>query len=240
MARGSRSGCGSQVWRVPLAEAGVEYVVLDDTHFLAAGLEPARLHGIYITEEQGAPLRLVPSLKSFRYTIPFREPEETVRILRKGRNHPGQLFAVGDDCEKFGVWPGTYAHVYENGWLEKFLERLGKGERLARNDHRFGLHGFAPSHRTSLSPHCFLRGDDGVGFACCQPSWNLKACLDETENMRDGERFRRFLQGGFWRNFLSKYPESNQIQKLMCATSRRWHALSACQASGKRGDAAFD
>ena len=37
----------------PLAQAGVEYVVLDDTHFLAAGLDPARLHGIYITEEQG-------------------------------------------------------------------------------------------------------------------------------------------------------------------------------------------
>ena len=75
----------------PLAEAGVEYVLLDDTHFLAAGLEPARLHGIYITEEQGAPLRLVPSLKSFRYTIPFREPEETVRILREGRNNPANF-----------------------------------------------------------------------------------------------------------------------------------------------------
>ena len=38
----------------PLAEAGIRYVVLDDTHFLAAGLEPGELHTSYITEEAGA------------------------------------------------------------------------------------------------------------------------------------------------------------------------------------------
>jgi alpha-amylase len=47
--------------------------------------------------------------------------------------------------------------------------------------------------------------------------------------MPSGERFRRFLQGGFWRNFLSKYPESNQIQKLMFSLSRRWHTLSGAR-----------
>ena len=209
----------------PLAEAGVEYVLLDDTHFLAAGLEPARLHGIYITEEQGAPLRLVPSLKSFRYTIPFREPEETVRILREGRNNPGQLFAVGDDCEKFGVWPGTYAHVYENGWLEKFLDALEKeGDWLETTTVSDYLASHPPIGRVYLPTASYA---EMMEWALPAAAFlELKACLDETANMQDGERFRRFLQGGFWRNFLSKYPESNQIQKLMCATSRRWHALS--------------
>ena len=87
----------------PLAEAGVEYVMLDDTHFLAAGLDPVELHDTYITEEGGHPLRLVPSLKSLRYTIPFQEPEETLRVLREGIDLPAALFAMGDDCEKFGV-----------------------------------------------------------------------------------------------------------------------------------------
>jgi alpha-amylase len=209
----------------PLAEAGVEYVLLDDTHFLTTGLEPARLHGIYITEEQGAPLRLVPSLKSFRYTIPFREPEETVGILRNGRSHPGQLFAVGDDCEKFGVWPGTYAHVYENGWLEKFLNALEKEsdwlETTTVSDY---MDSHPPIGRVYLPTASYA---EMMEWALPASAFmDLKACLDETANMQNGERFRRFLHGGFWRNFLSKYPESNQIQKLMCATSRRWHALS--------------
>src|SRR2546426_9754182 len=29
-----------------------------------------------------------------------------------------------DDGEKFGVWPGTHAHVYEKGWLDRFFDRL--------------------------------------------------------------------------------------------------------------------
>jgi alpha-amylase len=203
-------------------------VVLDDTHFLAAGLAPARLHGIYITEEQGASLRLVPSLKSFRYTIPFREPEETLRILRKGRNHSGQLFAVGDDCEKFGVWPGTYDHVYQNGWLKRFLEAVEEaGEWLETTTVSDYIASHAPLGRVYLPTASYA---EMMEWALpTATSMELRACLDETENMADGERFRRFLQGGFWRNFLSKYPESNQIQKLMSAVSRRWEKLNGAR-----------
>jgi hypothetical protein len=214
----------------PLAQAGVEYVVLDDTHFLAAGLEPARLHGIYITEEQGEPLRLVPSLKSLRYTIPFREPEETLQILREGRNHPGQLFAMGDDCEKFGVWPGTYDHVYKNGWLKRFLEALeGAGDWLETTTVSDYIASHAPLGRVYLPTASYAEMMEWALPAAT--SAELRACLDETEKMPSGERFRRFLQGGFWRNFLSKYPESNQVQKLVCAVSRRWQELSGARAT---------
>lgn len=38
-------------------------------------------------------------------------------------------------------------------------------------------------------------------------------------------RVQRYLRGGFWRNFLAKYPEVNQMQKRGMYTSRRIHAL---------------
>jgi alpha-amylase len=216
----------------PLAQAGVEYVVLDDTHFLAAGLHPSDLRGLYITEEQGVPLRLVPSLKSFRYTIPFQEPEETLRILREGRNQSGQLFAVGDDCEKFGVWPGTYTHVYQNGWLERFLQALeGADEWLQTCTVSDYMASHAPLGRVYLPTASYA---EMMEWALPTATLaELKACVDETEKMPDGEHFRRFLQGGFWRNFLSKYHESNQIQKLMCAVSRRWQQLNAAPPRSK-------
>ena len=44
--------------------------------------------------------------------------------------------------------------------------------------------------------------------------------------MSSGDRIRPFVRGGMWRNFLSRYPESNQIQKMMFAVSLRWHDLS--------------
>jgi alpha-amylase len=214
-----------RVWEpslaLPLAQAGVNYVVLDDTHFLEAGLEPAQLHGIYITEEQSAPLRLVPSLKAFRYTIPFREPEETLRILEEGRNLPGQLFAMGDDCEKFGVWPGTYDHVYKNGWLERFLQALEEaGEWLETTTVSDYMAFHAPLGRIYLPTASYA--EMGEWALPTATSVELRACLAETEKMPGGARLRRFLQGGFWRNFLSKYPESNQIQKLVSALSQRW------------------
>ncbi len=210
----------------PLSQAGVEYVVLDDTHFLAAGLEPAQLRGIYITEDEGAPVRLVPSLKDLRYTIPFREPEDTLRILRTGLNQDHPLMAMGDDLEKFGVWPGTYDHVYTNGWLERFLKALEAaqdwvdtttlGDYVAANAPRGRIYlptaSYAEMMEWALPPTA---------------SAELNRCVEEAENQPSGQRSLRFLRGGFWRNFLSKYPESNQLHKLMLSVSRRFQETRA-------------
>jgi len=34
------------------------------------------------------------------------------------------MITLADDGEKFGVWPGTYEHVYQNGWLDRFFDAL--------------------------------------------------------------------------------------------------------------------
>ncbi len=209
----------------PLAEAGVEYIILDDTHFLAAGLEPTALHGYYLTEEAARPLRLVPSLKALRYSIPFREPEETIRILTEGKEQPHALFAMGDDCEKFGVWPGTHDHCYKNRWLERFLDTLEAAQSWLET--------------TTLSDYVAKNEPLGriylpTGSYAEMMEWALptsasiqyKTCLEEIDRMPAAERWRRFLHGGLWQNFLAKYPEANQIHKLMLEVSRRWQEAS--------------
>jgi 4-alpha-glucanotransferase len=216
----------------PLAEAGVDYSVLDDTHFLAAGLEPHQLHGAYITEEVGAPLRLVPSLQILRYTIPFRDVEETMRVLREGVHLPACLFASGDDCEKFGVWPGTYDHCYTNKWLEKFLSAVEEaGEWLETSTLSSHLDAHAPIGRVYLPTASYA---EMMEWALPpEASREFKNCVEESNRMPSGERFRRFLRGGLWQNFLSKYPESNQLHKLMLEASRRWHQASTAGQTGK-------
>jgi alpha-amylase len=70
--------------------------------------------------------------------------------------------------------------------------------------------------------------------------WSLPAAagrefrhaLEEIEGLPSGERIHRFIRGGMWRNFLAKYPESNQIHKLVNEVSRRWHAASAAARPG--------
>jgi 4-alpha-glucanotransferase len=218
----------------PLAEAGVEYTVLDDTHFLAAGLNPRNLHGSYITEEVGSPVKLVPSLQILRYTIPFRDPEETMQVLGEGRGLPSRLFASGDDCEKFGVWPGTYEHCYENKWLEKFLQAIeAAGDWLETETLGAHLTMNPPLGRVYLPAASYAEMMEWALPA--EASSEFKACLEETNHLPSGERLRRFLRGGLWQNFLSKYAESNQIHKLMLETSRRWHEANSSRAQHAAG-----
>jgi alpha-amylase len=214
-----------------LAQAGVEYVVLDDTHFLAAGLLPWQLHGTFLTEEDGLPLRLIPSLKALRYTIPFREPTETLRILREGVNQHDSLFAMGDDCEKFGVWPGTHDHVYKNGWLERFLQMLEDCQDwLETTTVASYLSSHPPVGRIYLPTASYAEMMEWSLPAAA--STDFKVCLEESEHIPNGERFLRFLRGGLWRNFLTKYPESNRVQKQMLAVSHRLQARCDSVESG--------
>ncbi len=224
-----------RVWEqgliMPLAKAGAEYTILDDTHFLAAGEEPADLHQAYLTEESGVPLKLVPSLESLRYTIPFREPGETLSILREGTGGEHTLFAVGDDCEKFGVWPGTYDHCYTSGWLERFFQTLESAEEwLEVTTVSSFLDGHPPTRRIYLPTASY---SEMMTWALrAAPGEDFERCLEEAKATPGGARWRRFLRGGPWRNFLCKYPESNQFQKLMLRAFERLRAAQLTVAAG--------
>src|SRR5438876_3458713 len=203
-----------------LAAAAVDYVVLDDTHFLAAGLDPADLHGAYVTEETGSSVRLVPSLKALRYAIPFREPEETLRLLGEGEGLASRLFAMGDDCEKFGVWPGTYDHCYTKGWLVRFFAEI---EGAARWLETTTVSGFLDNHppigRVYLPTASY---EEMMEWALPAPAARAleerRAELDRTGRLA---AFRPFLRGGFWDGFLLKYPEANHMHKRMLDVSAR-------------------
>jgi len=212
----------------PLAEAGIEYIVLDDTHFTLAGLESRALNGYYYTEDAGLPLRLIPSIKSLRYTIPFREPAETIDTLRQGLASAGParpLFAMGDDLEKFGGWPHTFEHCYQHGWLGRFFQEVESArdwvEVTTLADY---LDSNPPLGRIYLPTASY---EEMMTWALpLEAARELRACLVESDRLPGAERFRRFLRGGLWRNFLAKYPESNQMHKLMLGASRRLEAAA--------------
>ena len=42
---------------------------------------------------------------------------------------------MGDDLEKFGVWPGTNKLCYADGWLENLFVALEQNAGLAGNRH---------------------------------------------------------------------------------------------------------
>jgi len=213
-----------------LASASVAYTLVDDIHFLAAGFELDQLYGDYVSEERGRTVRVFPGLKQLRYLLPFRPPEDTIGFLRESASrHPGGMAAMGDDCEKFGAWPGTYEHCYRDRWVHRFFEALEKnGDWLITTPPGEYIRAHAPLGQAALPAASYSE----------MMEWALptKARSTFQELMRQfAERpdVQRFLRGGTWRGFFTKYPEANLLHKKMLYVSRAYAALGSKRRSAE-------
>lgn len=211
-----------------LARAGIEYTALDDTHFLCSGVPREKLFGYHMTEDEGLTVKLFPILEKLRYMIPFAPVAETIEYLREQATEEGTRCAVfHDDGEKFGVWPYTYQSVYEKGWLTEFFTALEENQDWLRTKtYSEYLESAKPAGRSYITCASYFE----------MMEWALPTDLQrklhaaQREAKADPEKYERygqFLRGGFWRGFLSKYPESNNIQKRMLRVSRRVERLRA-------------
>jgi hypothetical protein len=210
-----------------LAASSVEYALVDDNHFLGAGFESGQLCGDYVAEDQGATVRLLAGLKSLRYLIPFHPVEDTIAFLRGfAEQHPGGVAAMGDDCEKFGVWPGTNKLCYEDGWLEGFFIALeAAADWLEIVTPSAALASRPPLGRADLPAASYT---EMSGWVLPTPARErFESLTREFESRPDAQPF---LRGGIWRNFFSKYSESNLLHAKMLRASRELQQLD----SGRR------
>jgi alpha-amylase len=222
-----------------LADAGVEYITLDDSQFLHAGLTDRELVGGFLTEDDGRLLRVYPASEELRYRIPFQEPQKTIeylaRVAERGAHEVGgqHLVVYADDGEKFGSWPETYTHVYTNGWLRRFIETL-----LANRD---WIHLATLAEVTDrVPPVGKIYLPDGSYREMTE--WALPASRQaEYEDLvdrlkREGryEELKPFLKMGFWRNFKAKYREANLLYAKSLAVSCKVNQLLS-GAPGQRG-----
>jgi len=208
-----------------LAESGVEFVMLDDVHFRLAGKREDELHGYYVTEEQGQTLKVFPVDKTLRYTVPFRPVEETIQHLRSvADGGDGKSILHADDGEKFGVWPGTYDSVYTQGWLQDFCDALEEnGDWLTTTHLGEFCENHPPGGRVYLPSASY---PEMMKWSLPPDAFRERERFEEILKAEDlYTRFSPFVQGGFWRNFLAKYPEANHLHKKMLRLSRRVSAL---------------
>jgi alpha-amylase len=218
--RPSGAWLAERVWEpqlpVALAEAGVDYTLVDDSHFLTAGREIAELFGYYICEDRGSTVKIIPGLKDLRYLLPFGSVDDAMGFLRRSADeHPGGMASMGDDMEKFGAWPHTWEHCFRDGWLDNFfasvesndewLETLPPGEALAARP---------PVGRVDLPTASYT---EMMEWVLPTPVRKMFHALQEEFAGRPD--VRRFLRGGFWRGFFSKYSESNLLHKKMLRVS---------------------
>jgi 4-alpha-glucanotransferase len=201
-----------------LADADVKYLPIDDTHFIYAGFDHSQLTGPFVTEEEGRRVVLLPIQKRLRYLIPFGMVDELIEELRRqAERNPEGMAVYADDGEKFGVWPQTHRHCYHDGWLRRFFDALEANSDWLE---------VIPLGRAAL--------EDPVGRAYLPSAsyeemlhWSLptKAFMEYEAfehwlaDQGNKERWGRFVRGGHWRGFLTKYAESNLMHKKMLWTS---------------------
>jgi 4-alpha-glucanotransferase len=205
-----------------LAAARVDYTLVDDLSFLAAGFQADELYGSYIAEDLGKSVRLFPGLRDLRYLIPFRKVEESIVFLRNAaESHPGHAAAFGDDMEKFGVWPGTFRHCYLDGWLDQFFSALEANSSWLKTS--------TPSEYIASHPP-LGRADLPSSSYAEMMEWVLPTSTREQYGHLKNEFSARpdllnFVRGGSWRGFFCKYREANLLHKKMLRASARVAAV---------------
>jgi 4-alpha-glucanotransferase len=207
-----------------LAEAGVAYTILDEDHFLQAGLRRDELGESFITEDQGFPLVLYPASTRLRYLIPFRDVGQTMKELRERHAAGAKLVVYADDGEKFGAWPGTYQRVHKDGWLEDFFTQIAQADFIETTTLEDAWIFQKPSRRVYLPGGTYHEMGE----------WSLEASA-----ARRFTQARNALKDDLaslvalppWRNFLAKYPEANALHKRMLIVSEELARRSILDAS---------
>ena len=211
-----------RVWESSLIpdikKSNIDYALVDDYHFLSSGFEKSRMDGYFETEENADRLALFPICGSLRYALPFFNVEKAIKTIEDCYQKENSAAIVFDDAEKFGLWPKTYEWVYENGWLEEFVEAVLKNQNI-KTEH------FSK----------FLQNNKSNGIAYLNNTsyfemgeWSLREdqtiALEKLKKQVGTEYFDKvgisFIKGGIWKNFFIKYEESNYLHKRMLYMSK--------------------
>ena len=204
-----------------LAKAGLEYVIVDDSHFKSTGFLIEQMRGFFLSEENGSYINVFPIDKTLRYLMPFHEPHEVIDYLRKISEEPGtgrKIVVLADDGEKFGLWTGTHDLVYKHQWLRRFCDALRENSDWLEISTFSKVIDETPPRGIVYLPTASY--SEMMEWAL--PMRAQEAYQDAKGILAGSGRFpdaAEVVRGGLWRNFLVKYEEANWMHKRMLRAS---------------------
>ncbi|HUX98491.1 MAG TPA: alpha-amylase/4-alpha-glucanotransferase domain-containing protein [Candidatus Deferrimicrobium sp.] len=204
-----------------LEEAKIKYIFIDDYHLRMNGLTEEETFYTYITEEQGARVIVVPINEPLRYITPWKPVEETIKYLSANAiAEPERLICMIDDAEKFGLWGTTNKICFKEGydgtpWMSKLFSLVERTPwirniTLAEYFQEFQPRGliYMPTASYDKMSYWVLPTPERI---------TLEKLIELAKNnkIEHSKDLLKFLRGGFWRQFLVKYYESNNMHKKM-------------------------
>ena len=175
----------------------------------------------YWTESDGKRVALFPDRRATPVPDSVPPAGGNRRLSAGAARRRPPLAVLADDGEKFGGWPGTKEWVYEQGWLDRFMDTIGGlvERRRGSAQHLDGRARARAQRRASpiSRPPPTARWRGGR----CRPmprSGSIRLERDLGEARMAGPD-GALVRGAHWRNFLVKYSESNRMHKKMLALS---------------------
>ncbi|KKM92224.1 hypothetical protein LCGC14_1220600 [marine sediment metagenome] len=208
-----------------LNDAGLKYVIVDDNHFRSTGITEKDTFYSYITENEGKTLRIFPINEEIRYLTPWKPTYMTVDYLRKAADVEGNRCVLFiSDAEKMGVWSTTHKLCYVDGeghhdgdkgkpFIPAFLEQINNHEWIKSLTLSEYMMQFPAKSLVYLPTASYDKMEEWVLPSKIRGKFKkIRKALKKDEDKND---IYQFLKGGFWRYFLVKYPESNNMHKKM-------------------------
>ncbi|ADN08523.1 alpha-amylase/4-alpha-glucanotransferase domain-containing protein [Sulfurimonas autotrophica] len=198
-----------RVWESSLVSdlyaCGIKYAMVDDYHFLSNGYDADKMNGYYTTEDNARELELFPISKALRYALPFSNIDDAIKSVLVHQKEENAAAVIFDDAEKFGLWPDTNKWVYEQKWLQKFIEAVLDNENIVTQ--HYGE---------------YLQKNNSLGLAYLD-NCSYAEMGEWSQQTKDALAFKEaqekvlpyIIKGGIWKNFFIKYHESNYLHKRM-------------------------
>lgn len=207
-----------------LSDAGLKYVIVDDNHLRATGITEQDTFYSYVTEDEGKTLRIFSINEELRYLTPWKPTYMSIDYLRNAANIEGDRCVLFlSDAEKMGVWGITYQICYVEGqghqegdngkpFIPAFFEQIMNNKWIKSINLTEYMNNFSAKSLIYLPTASYDKMEEWVLPTEIRNNFKkIRKGLKEVHN----EETYQFLKGGFWRNFLIKYPESNNMHKKM-------------------------
>ncbi len=207
-----------------LHDAGLKYVIVDDNHFRSTGItEEGSLYS-YVTENEGKTLRVFPINEELRYLTPWKPTYYSIDYLKNIADEEGNRLALLiSDAEKMGVWGTTHQFCYVEGeghqegdngkpFIPAFFEQIMNNQWIKSITLTDYMQKYPAKSLIYLPKDSYDKMEEWVLPTEIRKDFKrIRKDLKEDQN----EKTYQFLKGGFWRYFLIKYPESNNMHKKM-------------------------
>lgn len=189
-----------RVWSPDLVEefasCGIKYSILDDNHLIKAGLTKDDLYGYFTTGNKDNKIAIFPSDKNLRYMMPFKQPRATIDYFRKVCKTVKEPLFTYGDD---GEKFGEWPWTHDWVYKKGWLNNFFK--ELSKNKYWLKT--------VTFSEYLKMRHP-------------LKEIFIPESSYEEMLKW----SGGSWMNFLSRYPESNQMRNRMKSVSDRLSRLN--------------